>query len=41
MPALSSIRKNAEFKPYYEKKIAEGHAGMSVLNAVKNKMMAE
>ena len=39
MPALGSITKNAEFRPYYERKVAEGHAGMSVLNAVKNKMI--
>ena len=39
MPALASINRNAEFRAYYERKIAEGHAGMSVLNAVKNKII--
>jgi len=33
------LQKNAEFRPYYERKLAEGNAGMSVLNAVRNKMI--
>jgi transposase len=40
MPALRSISKDAEFRPYYEKKVAEGHAGLSVLKlSVRRKLL--
>lgn len=40
MASLSAVRLDADLKAYYERKIAEGKNKMSVLNAVKNKLLA-
>ena len=40
MASLSGVRKDEELKKYYERKVAEGKNKMSVLNAVKNKLVA-
>jgi transposase len=37
--AMSVIRMNGEMKIYYERKLAEGKNKMSVLNAIRNKLM--
>ena len=39
MCALSSIRNNKEMKQYYEKKVKEGKNKMSVINAIRNKLL--
>ena len=39
MCVLSGIRKYPEFKEYYERKIAEGKHVMSVINALRNKLV--
>ncbi|OJW72783.1 MAG: hypothetical protein BGO68_00595 [Candidatus Amoebophilus sp. 36-38] len=39
MCALSSIRHNYEMKIYYERKVGEGKNKMSVLNAIRNKIL--
>ncbi|HKG68880.1 MAG TPA: transposase, partial [Segetibacter sp.] len=39
LAAMSVIRKKGELKDYYERKIAEGKNKMSVLNAVRNKLV--
>ncbi len=39
MGALSAIRVDPELKTYYERKIAEGKNKMSVLNAIRNKLV--
>jgi transposase len=39
MCALSSIRNNKEVEQYYEKKVQEGKNKMSVLNAIRNKIL--
>lgn len=39
MCVLSGIRKYPEFKDYYERKIAEGKHVMSVINAIRNKLV--
>ena len=39
MGSLQSIKADEEIKSYYHKKIGEGKHKMSVLNAVKNKMI--
>ena len=39
MCALSSIRNNKEMKQYYEKKVKEGKNKMSVINAIRNKLV--
>lgn len=39
MCVLSGIRKYPEFKNYYERKIAEGKHVMSVINALRNKLI--
>jgi transposase len=39
MCALSSIINNREIKQYYEKKVKEGKNKMSVLNAIRNKLL--
>lgn len=39
MCVLSGIRKYPEFKDYYERKIAEGKHIMSVINALRNKLV--
>lgn len=40
MASLSAIKFDADLKIYYERKVAEGKNKMSVLNAVKNKLLA-
>ena len=40
MASLSAIKFDADLKLYYERKVAEGKNKMSVLNAVKNKLLA-
>ena len=37
--ALVAIRYNPELKQYYERKISEGKNKMSVINAVRNKLV--
>lgn len=37
--AVSAIRNHAEFKQYYQRKQAEGKHNMSILNAVRNKIV--
>jgi transposase len=39
LAAMSAIRKEGELKDYYERKIAEGKNKMSVLNAIRNKLV--
>jgi len=39
MASLSAIKLDADLKAYYERKVAEGKNKMSVLNAVKNKLL--
>lgn len=39
LAAMSAIRKKGELKDYYERKIAEGKNKMSVLNAIRNKLV--
>lgn len=39
MGALSNIQHNAEMKEYYERKIAAGKHELSVMNAIKSKML--
>jgi transposase len=39
MPALSAIVAKGELRDYYLRKLAEGHPKMSVINAVKNKLL--
>ena len=40
MAALSAVKLDADLKKYYERKVAEGKNKMSVLNAVRNKLLA-
>lgn len=40
MAALSAIKLDVDLKSYYERKVAEGKNKMSVLNAVRNKLLA-
>jgi transposase len=40
MASLSAVKLDADLKHYYERKVAEGKSKMSVLNAVKNKLLA-
>ena len=40
MGALTSVKVDPGLKQYYERKVAEGKNKMSVLNAVKNKLLA-
>lgn len=40
MASLSAVKLDADLKAYYERKMAEGKNKMSVLNAVKNKLLA-
>jgi transposase len=40
MASLSAVKLDAGLKAYYERKVAEGKNKMSVLNAVKNKLLA-
>ena len=39
LAALSAIKVKGEFKQYYERKKAEGKHVMSVLNAIRNKLV--
>jgi transposase len=39
MCALSAIKNDAEIKAYFERKVAEGKNKMSVINAVRNKLI--
>lgn len=40
MASLCAVKLDADLKTYYERKVAEGKNKMSVLNAVKNKLLA-
>lgn len=40
MASLSAVKLDRDLKAYYEKKVAEGKSKLSVLNAVKNKLLA-
>jgi len=40
MAALTAVKLDIDLKAYYERKVAEGKNKMSVLNAVKNKLLA-
>ena len=40
MASLSAIKLDHDIKAYYERKVAEGKNKMSVLNAVRNKLLA-
>jgi transposase len=39
LAALSSTRYVPDIKKYYERKVAEGKSKMSVLNAIRNKIL--
>ena len=39
MCSITSIKYYPEFRAYFERKKAEGKNGMSVLNAIKNKIV--
>ena len=40
MASLTGIKRDESLKTYYERKVVEGKSKMSVLNAVKNKLLA-
>ena len=40
MASLSAVKLDADLKAYYERKVVEGKSKLSVLNAVKNKLLA-
>ena len=40
MASLSAVKLDHDLKRYYERKVAEGKNKMSVLNAVRNKLLA-
>ena len=40
MASLTAIKLDVDIKNYYERKCAEGKNKMSVLNAVRNKLLA-
>ena len=40
MASLTAIKLDADLKAYYERKVLEGKSKMSVLNAVRNKLLA-
>ncbi|MBK7884499.1 MAG: hypothetical protein IPJ81_12470 [Chitinophagaceae bacterium] len=40
MASLTAVKLDVDLKQYYERKVAEGKNKMSVLNAVKNKLIA-
>jgi len=40
MASLSAVRLDPDLKAYYERKLGEGKSKLSVLNAVKNKLLA-
>ncbi len=37
--AISSVQYNEELKDYYQRKVSEGKNKMSVINAVRNKLL--
>jgi hypothetical protein len=39
MAAISSVQHNPELDAYYERKVLEGKNKMSVINAVRNKLL--
>ena len=39
MAAMRSVRMNIELQSYYQRKVEEGKNKMSVLNAVRNKLI--
>lgn len=39
MAAQSAVKVKGELKAYYERKVGEGKNKMSVLNAIKNKLI--
>jgi transposase len=39
LASMSSIQHNAEMKKYFERKVSEGKSKMSVINAVRNKLL--
>lgn len=40
MASLTAVKIDSDLKHYYERKVAEGKNKMSVLNAVRNKLLA-
>jgi len=40
MASLTAVKLDADLKAYYERKVGEGKSKLSVLNAVKNKLLA-
>jgi hypothetical protein len=40
MASLTAVKLDGDLKAYYERKVGEGKSKMSVLNAVKNKLLA-
>ena len=40
MASITAVKHDPDLKQYYERKVAEGKSKMSVLNAVKNKLLA-
>ena len=39
MAAISSVQHNSELHQYYQRKVQEGKNKMSVINAVRNKLL--
>lgn len=39
MPSLSAAKCKGELRDYYLRKVEKGHLKMSVLNAIKNKLI--
>ena len=37
--ALTVLKYSPQFKPYFDRKKAEGKSGISVLNAIRNKLV--
>ena len=40
MASLTAVKLDVDLKAYYERKVIEGKSKLSVLNAVKNKLLA-
>jgi len=40
MASLTAVKLDSDLKAYYERKVGEGKSKTSVLNAVKNKLLA-
>ena len=40
MASLTEVKLDSDSKTYYERKVGEGKSKLSVLNAVKNKLLA-